>query len=157
MSAESPREFVDSNILVYASDPSAGDKQKAAQVVVVRQWVSGRGCLSVQVLQEFFVTVTKKIPEPLSVDEAAAHVSRYSTWKMFAPIADDVLAAIRLSQEAQLNFGDAMIVHAAAESGCGVLWTEDLNHGQIVHGIEIRSPFLDEAIQAALKEPSSPA
>src|SRR4030095_14942192 len=62
MSAESPREFVDSNILVYAFDPSADDKQKAAQVVVARLWVSGTGCLSVQVLQEFFINVTKKVP-----------------------------------------------------------------------------------------------
>lgn len=90
MSAESQGEFVDSNILVYTYDPSAGEKQKAAQVVVVRQWLSGRGCLSAQVLQEFFVTLTKKVREPLSIDEAAAHISHYSAWKVFAPTADDV-------------------------------------------------------------------
>lgn len=50
-----------------------------------------------------------------------------------------------------------MIVHAAAESGCDVLWTEDLSNGQVIQGVEIRSPFLDETIQAALKDPSSPA
>jgi predicted nucleic acid-binding protein len=75
---------------------------------------------------------------------------------VFAPTADDVLAAISLSKNAQLSFWDAMIVHSAAESECGLLWTEDLNHGQIVQGVEIRNPFLDETIQAALKRPSSP-
>ena len=54
---------------------------------------------------------------------------------------DDVLHAIALHKQTRLNFWDAMIVHAAAEPGCDVLWTEDLSDGQLIRGVRIRSPF----------------
>ena len=61
---------------------------------------------------------------------------------MFAPSADDVLAAIAIQQQSALSFWDAMIVRAAAETQCDVLWTEDLNDGQVIRGVRIRNPFL---------------
>src|SRR5688500_16684424 len=96
MSAESAREFVDANVLVYAFDASAGDKKATAEQLLARLWEAGTGCLSVQVLQEFFVTVTRKVAEPLSVDEASDRVREFGAWKVFAPSADDVLRAIAL-------------------------------------------------------------
>jgi predicted nucleic acid-binding protein len=95
----------------------------------------------VQVLQEFFVTVTKKVADPLSEDEAAERIRELSAWRVFAPTADDVLGAIALQQRAGVSFWDAMIVHAAAESGCDVLWTEDLNDGQVFRSVRIQNPF----------------
>mgnify|MGYP005809420547 CR=1 FL=1 len=144
MSAETAGEFVDANLLVYAFDASAGAKQVAAARLLERLWDSGKGCLSVQVLQEFFVTITRKVAQPLSIDDAAERVREFATWKVFAPTADDVLAAITLQKQAGLNFWDAMVVEAAAQSGCDVLWTEDLNDGQLMRGVRIRNPFSAE-------------
>ena len=142
MSAELPREFVDSNVLVYAFDPSAKDKHSAARRLLEGLWERETGCLSVQILQEFFVTVTRKVPRPLSIDEAAARIRELAVWRVFAPTADDVLVAIALQKKARVSFWDAMVIHAATESGCDVLWTEDLNDGQMVRGVRIRNPFL---------------
>lgn len=144
MNAEPPREFVDANVLVYAFDSSAGRKQQAAQALLERLWESGTGCVSVQVLQEFFVTVTKKVARPLPVEEAKTRIRELKAWRVFAPSADDVLAAIDLHAGAQIAFWDALIVLAAAESGCDVLWTEDLNDGQQLQGVRIRNPFSGE-------------
>ncbi len=141
MGVEPAREFVDANILVYAFDSSAGAKQTAAKQLLERLWDAGTGCLSVQVLQEFFVTVTRKVAQPLSIDEAADRVREFSSWRVFAPVAGDVLAAIALQKKAKLNFWDAMVVEAAGESGCDVLWTEDLDDGQLLRGVRIRNPF----------------
>jgi len=143
MSAEPQLEFVDANVLVYAFDSSAGGKQTAAQQLLERLWNHGTGCVSVQVLQEFFVTITRKVPTPLSVDEAKARIREFAAWTVFAPKADDIVAAIDLHADAKIGFWDAMVVLAAAESDCEVLWTEDLNDGQLLRGVRIRNPFLD--------------
>lgn len=142
MSAEPGREFVDANVLVYAFDASAGQKKVAAEQLLARLWEAGTGCLSVQVLQEFFVTVTGKVARPLTVEEAADRIRELGVWKVFAPGPNDVLRAIALHEQAQVSFSDAMIVHAAAELGCDVLWTEDLNDGQVIEGVSIRDPFV---------------
>lgn len=141
MTADPQREFVDANVLVYAFDASAAAKQGAARRLLEKLWESRAGCLSVQVLQEFFVTVTKKVAEPLPVEEATARVREFAAWRVFSPDADDVIAAIGLHVAAKIGFWDAMIVLAAAESGCDVLWTEDLNDGQELRGVQIRNPF----------------
>lgn len=142
MSAERLREFVDANVLVYAYDASAGTKHAVAQRLLARLWDTGTGCLSVQVLQEFFVTVTRKVAEPLTSDEAADRLRELCAWKVFTPGADDVLQAIALHDRSRVNFWDAMVIHAASELGCDVLWTEDLNDGQSIQGVRIRDPFL---------------
>lgn len=143
MSAEPQREFVDANVLVYAFDSSAAGKRPAAQQLLERLWERGTGCVSVQVLQEFFVTITKKVPKPLPVDDAKARIRELAAWTVFAPTADDIVAAIDLQTEAKIGFWDAMVVLAAAESECDVLWTEDLNDGQLLRGVRIRNPFSD--------------
>jgi len=143
MNAEPQREFVDANVLVYAFDSSAGQKREAAQALLERLWDSNTGCVSIQVLQEFFVTITKKVAQPLPVEEATARIRDFAAWRVFAPAANDVLAAIDLHRQAKIGFWDAMIVLAAAESGCDVLWTEDLNDGQVLRGVRIRNPFTD--------------
>lgn len=141
MTAESRREFVDANVLVYAYDASAGRKKTTAEDLLTDIWDAGIGCLSVQVLQEFFVAATRKVSEPLSADEATERVRELAAWTVFAPGANDVIRAIQLHQHHRLSFWDAMIVHAAAEMGCDVLWTEDLTDGQVIRGVRIRDPF----------------
>lgn len=154
MSAEEPaREFVDANVLVYGFDPSAKDKHAAAQQLLERLWQSGTGCLSIQVLQEFFVAVTLKVPRPLPIDEAADRVRELSAWKVFAPVTADILSAIALQKQAAISFWDAMVVHAAAELGSEVLWTEDLNDGQVLRGVRIRNPFAEIGLRGHDRPP----
>jgi predicted nucleic acid-binding protein len=142
MSAEARLEFVDANILVYAYDSSAGAKRTSARQLLERLWASETGAVSVQVLQEFFVAITRKVPKPLTADVAAGHIRDFSVWRVFSPTVEDVLNAMALQKQAGLSFWDAMVVEAAAELGAQVLWTEDLNHGQRIRGVQVQDPFI---------------
>jgi len=135
------RRFVDTNVLVYAHDDSAGSKHDQARALVEQLWGSRDGCLSVQVLQEFFVTVTRKIAKPVDAETAKAIVADFSRWYLHVPAADDVLAAIGIHQRTGISFWDAMIVRSAAEIGSTVLYSEDLNAGQEYSGIRVENPF----------------
>jgi len=141
MSADPALEFVDANVLVYAFDSSAGRKRETARALLERLWATRTGCVSIQVLQEFVVAVTRKVAAPLTADEAATRVRELASWRVFTPGPDDVIAAIGVHTRARIGFWDAMIVVAAAESGCGVIWTEDLNDGQELEGVRVRNPF----------------
>lgn len=134
--------FVDTNILVYAHDRSAGAKQARARELLDRLWRAGGGSLSVQVLQEFYVAVTRKVPHPLDSNEAEGIVGDLATWQVFVPDADDVLEAIRLHRRLRVSFWDALILHGAAALGCEEVWSEDLSAGQVVDGVVVRNPFL---------------
>ncbi len=136
------RSFVDTNILVYAYDETAGQKRDRARFLLAELWESGEGCLSVQVLQEFFVTVTRKVPKPLDAASAAAIIADLSHWRVHSPGADDVLSAIDSHRSQDISFWDAMIVCSAASLGCGILYSEDLNPGQQYEGVRVRNPFL---------------
>lgn len=137
----SAKTFVDTNILVYAHDSSAGEKHRRAQEILFDLWASGRGCLSLQVLQEFYVTVTRKVAAPMSEETAAEIVRELSTWTVHQPETRDLHDAIEVHRRYQVSFWDAMIVHSADRLGCEVLWSEDLNPGQVYGGVEIRNPF----------------
>lgn len=134
--------FVDANILVYAEDRDAGSKHKVARDLVADLWRSGEGVLSIQVLQEFFVTVTRKMPHPLRPDEALAIVEQYLTWRVVENTGDLLLGGIRLASTLKVSFWDALVVQAARLERCDRLWTEDLNHGQRVGDLVILNPFL---------------
>ena len=136
--------FVDANILVYAEDRDAGNKHAIARALVEDLWRSGEGVLSVQVLQEFFVNVTRKMPRPLSPDEAFAIVEQYLTWRVVENTGRLLLAGIRLASTLKISFWDALILEAARVERCDRLFTEDLNHGQRVGDLTIINPFLPE-------------
>lgn len=136
-------EFVDTNVLLYAYDRGRPAKQVMAVALLKSLWQEGSGALSVQVLQEFYVNVTRKLSEPLGPKEAEAVVADFGAWKVYAPRFADVIKAIRLSQAHQLSFWDAMIVNSAHTLGCCVLWSENLNPGQRFGGLEVRNPFQD--------------
>jgi predicted nucleic acid-binding protein len=136
-------EFVDSNILVYAHDPTTPTKHERARSLVERLWSERTGRISIQVMQEFFWIVTRKIPSPLPRKTALAILSDLSAWPVYSPVAQDVLAAGELSGEIQVSFWDAMLIVAAKASGAVRFWSEDLTHGQIVGGVEISNPFLE--------------
>lgn len=141
ISAEGGRQFVDTNVLLYAYSRVPEDKHRRAVDLVRRLWDEGAGALSVQVLQEFFVNATTKIAGPLEESIARRRVRQLGTWTTHAPDPNDVLEAIDIRRDYGISFWDAMIVRSAASLRCGVLWTEDLNHGQVYRGVRVANPF----------------
>lgn len=143
MSDRPRREFVDSNVLVYAHDVTAGRKRQIAKDLLARLWREERGCLSIQTLQEFVVNATRKVPRPISVEEAQDVVTALSDWTVHSPEPADVVAALTRQTRYQISFWDAMILGSAASLRCALLWSEDLSSGQIYDGVEVRDPFAE--------------
>lgn len=141
MSVERLRQFVDTNVVVYAHDDTAGVKRDLARVLLKDLWSARMGCLSVQVLQEVYVTLTAKVPKRVEAGTAAAIVSDLSRWHVHAPGPNDVVGAIALHRRHRIGFWDAMIAWSALQLDCAILWTEDLNPGQRFNGLRVRDPF----------------
>src|SRR5271163_1419003 len=140
MHCMSARTFVDTNLLVYAYDADAGAKQEKAMEVLAELWITREGRLSTQVLQEFYVSVTKKLASRLSKPSARRVVDLYSSWCVeIAPA--DITAAFRIEDEARISFWDALIFAIAQKSGATRVLSEDLNPGQKIAGIRIENPF----------------
>jgi len=137
----SDKTFVDTNVLVYAHDVDAGSKQTVADAVLRELWNDGLGVLSMQVLQEFYVNVTRKIALPLSKEEARLVVNTYAAWCMETTPAE-IAAAFRIEDESRLGFWDALIVAAAAKAGATRILSEDLNPQQMVAGVRVENPFV---------------
>ncbi|WP_370325082.1 PIN domain-containing protein [Euzebya sp.] len=134
-------EFVDTNVLLYAYDIDAGHRHHRARALVGELGRTRRGALSVQVLQEFYVNAVRKIAVPLPPDRARGRLRVLSRWRTHSPLPHDVVAATELSEQHQISFWDAMILRSASELDCAILWSEDLNAGQRIADVEIRSPF----------------
>ena len=136
-------EFVDTNILLYAYDPGAGQRHEQARELVGRLGRGRTGALSVQVLQELYVNLIRKVAVPVAPSAALVRLRALSRWRAHSPQPRDVIAAVELSERYQLAFWDAMIVNSAARLGCTVLWTEDLNPGQEISGVRVSNPFTE--------------
>ncbi|ABS61566.1 MULTISPECIES: PIN domain-containing protein [Fervidobacterium] len=139
---ETKYEFVDTNILVYAYDESAGQKHITAKRILENLWKKGNGALSTQVFQEFFVVVTKKVKNPLDYNTAAQIISDLSFWKVYTIEVSDILEAIKISQRYKISFWDSLIICSAKNLGCSILWSEDLNSGQYFGKLKVLNPFL---------------
>jgi predicted nucleic acid-binding protein len=134
------RTFVDTNILIYAHDVDAGAKHDVAKSVLRELWNRRTGVLSMQVLQEFYVNVTRKIVSPLPKDVARAVVNSYSIWCIDATPAE-IAAAFRVEDESRIGFWDALIVASALKCGATRILSEDLNAQQKISGVQIQNPF----------------
>ena len=121
--------FIDTNILVYAFDSSEKEKQEIAQNLLANEGSTGEIALSTQVLQEFFVTVTRKLKEPLSIDDASKTIQLFSAYPVVQINPRLILRAIERHQYESFSFWDALIVEAALQSGSQVLLSEDM-HGR---------------------------
>ena len=141
MNDEMKFQFVDSNILVYAYDNTQGDKNRKAISLLENLWKTGAGCLSVQVLQEFYYNITRKSAKPLSPIDAAQVIEDFSDWIIYRPGLRDILAAIELLQRHNISFWDAMILRSAQQCNCSRLWTEDLSDGQKYEDVTVINPF----------------
>lgn len=134
--------FVDTNILVYAHDADAGVKRQRAADKLRELWEADTGTISVQVLQEFYVNVTRKLATPVARSTAREVVSTYGAWVREATTAETVLRATDITELAQISFWDALIVAAAEQAGAAQVLSEDLNDGQAIAGIRIVNPLL---------------
>src|SRR3990172_10123516 len=121
MNDEMKFQFVDSNILVYAYDNTQGDKNRKAISLLENLWKTGAGCLSVQVLQEFYYNITRKSAKPLSPIDVAQVIEDFSDWIIHRPGLRDILAAIELLQRHNISFWDAMILRSAQQCNCSRL------------------------------------
>lgn len=133
--------FVDTNVLVYRFDTGNPERQKVADAWVRRLWENGNGRLSFQVLREFYVTVTRKLPRQLEAEAARQVVHALLAW---SPVTGDerlMTSAWEIEDRYSIGWWDALIVAAAREQRCTVLLTEDLQDGQILAGVRVTDPF----------------
>ena len=135
--------FVDTNILVYAHDRSAGIKHLRAKRLLERLWESGQGVLSTQVLQELCFNLRRKAGNPLPVDEGRILIREYSTWEIVTNTPESVLMALDVEMRYRVSFWDALILQAAAFSGASILYSEDLAAGQHYGSIQVVNPLAD--------------
>ena len=135
------RQFVDTNVLLYAYDTSAGRKHERAADLVAALGRTRSGVISVQLLQEFYVNVTRKVVVPLAPADARERLRVLVRWPLYSPLPDDVVSASEIAEPAQLSFWDAMVVHSAAQMGCDLLWSEDLSSGQRIRTVTVADPF----------------
>jgi predicted nucleic acid-binding protein len=132
--------FLDTNILVYSMDKADSGKQKKCRNCIEKLSQKNNGVISTQVMQEFYLAATVKLgAEPLIVKDILRSFERFET-VVITP--DLIREAVDCSIINRLSFWDALIVVSAESAQCEVLWTEDLNHGQVIRGVRIENPVI---------------
>ena len=137
----SARYFVDTNILMYAHDTTAGAKHERARAVVEGLWRDRSGVVSTQVLQELAVSLRRKAGRPLDTKATRDLVSDYLSWQVVVNGGDSILEALELEERHQVSFWDALIIQSAQASGADVLYSEDLSDGQMYGPVRVVNPL----------------
>jgi predicted nucleic acid-binding protein len=135
----SARSFLDSNVLLYTDSRDAPAKRRRALELLAQQRLGRTGVVSLQVLQEYFVAATRKLGVQSSV--ARRKVELFANYQVVVLDVDDVLGAIDLHRLHQVSFWDGLIIRAAKEGGCPILYSEDLQDGRVIDGVRIVNPF----------------
>jgi predicted nucleic acid-binding protein len=136
------RFFVDTNLLVYAYDSSAGKKWKTSLEVLSLLWINRTGVLSTQVIQELFVSLTQKVRNPISPQAAKEIISDLLRWPLIVNDGGTILGAVDLQIKYHFSFWDSLILQAAITSKSEFLLSEDFQHGQVIESVTILDPFL---------------
>ena len=132
--------FLDTNILVYCLDRSETGKRKKCRNLLKSLTGEDKGVLSTQVMQEFYVAATAKLgADPLLVKDILRSLERFETVTVSPALIKEAIDCAIINR---LSFWDALIIVSAESARCEVLWSEDLNHGQIVRGVRIENPML---------------
>jgi predicted nucleic acid-binding protein len=142
MNCMSDKYFVDTNILVYAHDRSAGVKHERAQALLEQLWNSGQGVLSTQVLQELCINLRRRVKDPLPVEETRLLIRDYSTWEVITNTPESVLRALDLEVRYRTSFWDALILQSAESAGASILYSEHLATGGHYGSIQIVNPLI---------------
>lgn len=136
------RIFVDTNVLVYSRDTSEPPKQKQAIAWMEYLWKTGKGRLSIQVLEEFYVTVTEKLKPGLDRNSARSDVRSLLAWRPLPIDARVIVGAWPFQERYRFSWWDSLIVSAAQLMECQYLLTEDFQEAQEVGSIQVVNPFL---------------
>jgi predicted nucleic acid-binding protein len=136
----SARYFVDTNILMYAHDASAGAKHERAKALVEELWRDRNGVVSTQVLQELAVNLRRKAGRPLDSKATRDIVADYLTWRVVVNSGESILDALDLEARYHISFWDALVLQAANGSGAEVLYSEDLSDGQTYGSVRVVNP-----------------
>ena len=133
------RTFVDTNVFVYAIDRNNPAKQARAQTLLAN--LAGSIVVSTQVLLEFYVTATRKLATPLSLEDAERRVQELSAADVVEVAVPLVRDAMMLARQHRLSVWDALIVESARVRGCRRLLSEDLQHGRKFGNVRVENPF----------------
>jgi predicted nucleic acid-binding protein len=142
MNCMSDKFFVDTNILIYAHDTTAGLKHQRARALVEDLWNSGKGVLSTQVLQELYINLRRKVSPPLPLEAIRLLIRDYLAWEVVPNSPESVLQALDIEERYQTSFWDALIIQAAENSGAAVLYSEDLSAGQRYGETQVVNPLI---------------
>jgi predicted nucleic acid-binding protein len=134
--------FVDTNVFVYARDASEGPKQSIALVWLQELWTGHRGRTSTQVLNEYYVTTTRKLRPGLDPARAWEHVRALFAWEPQAIDSELLAQAREIEARYKTSWWDSMIVAAAHLQDCAVLLSEDFQHGAKFGAVQVRNPFV---------------
>ena len=135
--------FFDTNVLVYVFDRAESVKQAIAQELVTAHMTARNMVLSTQVLQELYVTLTRK--KQLGAADALEVAMTFAQERIVPASADLVLRGLALSQQRQLSAWDALIVQAALQAGCTTLYSEDSQTGARFDDLVVVNPFVLQA------------
>ena len=133
------RTFLDTNVLVYSDDPRDPVKQEKALGLIEDHLRRREGVVSLQVLQEYFVSATGKLK--LDSELARQRVEVFAKFHVAAPTVTDILAAIDLHRLHRISYWDALILRSAKQSGCRIVLSEDMQHNRAIDGVTILNPF----------------
>ena len=133
--------FFDTNVLVYLFNADFPDKQSRAREALQQALERGAVVVSTQVLQEFFVTVTRKLARPLPAGEAETALRRLMALSVVQIDPDLILAAAVSSRRDRISFWDALILAAASAAGCDEVLSEDLQHGRSFGRVRVANPL----------------
>lgn len=135
------KQFVDTNILVYAHDKGAKNKHETARDLIGALWESNSGVISTQVVQELYVTIVRKTAKPLKPKHAQRLVLEYLKWDVVVNTGESIIQAFDIESRYRISFWDALVVQAANSAGAKILYSEDLNHEQNYDGVQVINPF----------------
>lgn len=133
------RMFLDANVLIYAQDAGAPDKQRKSREIIAQLAEAADGVISTQVIQEFYVAATRKIGvPPLAAKGVLKTFAVFETVQVSTVLIQDAIDCSILNQ---VSFWDSLILAAAASAGCSTVLSEDLNPGQVILGVKVQNPF----------------
>lgn len=137
--------FVDTDILIYAHDRSAGVKHLRAQMLLEQLWTAGWGVISTQVIEELYIQFCCNASNPLPIEEVCLLIRDYSTWEVIPHTPTSIQDAMDLVLRHQIPFVDALILEATVRSGASILYSEHMSTMQRYGAIQIVNPLVDSA------------
>ncbi|RJP87304.1 MAG: PIN domain-containing protein [Desulfobacteraceae bacterium] len=136
--------FIDTNIFVYSFNSENPEKQQKSHAIIRNALMNRKGCISYQVIQEFINVATRKFVVPLSFDDCKKYFD-----KVLTPLCDQYpgiclyQSAMDVMERWRFSFYDSLIVAAALQSDCRILYSEDLQHNQKIRSLTVVNPFLE--------------